>query len=148
MDAMEMLALIQYLLNLKYTLTHELIHVPLLRLVHLLAIVHDHRGPSGKAIRSQAFICNISLRVIETLVDERVDHTIFLDFLQVSVLALILNIHLHTCIVTHLGWWLMVEEELGRIFADLSPLVSLLPPCFDLRKDDAACTSTFLGCSI
>jgi hypothetical protein len=148
MDTMEMLALIQYLLNLKYTLTHELIHVPLLRLVHLLAIVHDHRGPSGKAIRSQICFRDISLRVIEILIDEGVDHTIFLDFLQVSVLALILKIHLHTCIVVHLRWWLMVEEELGRILADLSSLVSLLPPCFDLRKDDATSAPTFLGYNI
>ena len=70
---------------------------------------------------------------------------VFLDFLQVSVLALILNIHLHTCIVVHLRWLLMVEQELGRILADLSSLIFLLSPSFHLREDDATCASTFLG---
>ena len=69
---------------------------------------------------------------------------VFLDFLQVSILALILNIHLHTCIVVHLRWLLMVEQELGRILADLSSLIFLLSPSFYLRKDDATCASAFL----
>ena len=70
---------------------------------------------------------------------------VFLDFLQVSILAIILNIHLHTCIVVHLRWLLMVEQELGRILADLSSLISLLPSCFHLREDNTTSASTFLG---
>ena len=70
---------------------------------------------------------------------------VFLDFLQVGVLALILNIHLHPCICVHLRLWLMVEKELGRILADLSSLIFLLSPSFYLRKDDATRASTFVG---
>ena len=94
---------------------------------------------------SQACLCNISLRIVQILLDEGIDHVVFFDFLQVSVLALILDVHLHPCIGVHLRWWLMVEQELGRILADLSSLIFLLSPSFHLREDDATCASTFLG---
>ena len=71
---------------------------------------------------------------------------IFLDFLQKGILALILDIHLHTSVIVHLRWLLIVEQELGRILAtDLSPLVSLLLSCFNLREYDATCASAFLA---
>ena len=146
MNAMELLTLIQDLLDFKDTLAHVVVHVSLLGLVDLLAVVHDHGGPSGKAIRSQARLGNIGLRIVLILLDERIDHMVLLDLLQVGVLAFILDIHFHTGIVVHLRWLLIIEQELGRILAtDLSPLVSLLLPSLNLRKDDATCTSTFLA---
>ena len=97
---------------------------------------------------SQPCLCNISLRIVQILLDEGIDHVVFLDFLQVGVLALILDVHLHPCIGVHLRWLLMVEQELGRILADLSSLIFLLSPSFHLREDDATGASTFLGYNI
>lgn len=82
------------------------------------------------------------MRVIEILIDEGVDHAIFLDFLQVSVLALILKIHLHAGVVTHLRWWLMVELELGSFAADLS-LFEFSCLCY-LGEDNTTRASAFL----
>ena len=82
------------------------------------------------------------MRVIEILIDEGVDHAIFLDFLQVSVLALILKIHLHTGVVIHLRWWLMIELKLRSFAADL-PLFEFSCLCY-LREDNTARTSAFL----
>ena len=68
---------------------------------------------------------------------------ILFDFLQVCVLARILDVHLHSSVVIHLWRWLMIELELRPFTADLSPLVS---SCLcHLSEDNTAGTSTFFG---
>ena len=141
MNALEVLTFVQDLLDLENALAHELIHVPLLRAVdvHLLGLLHRHLSLELRVVQACLWNTRFQVGLVE---DKGVDPLILFDFLQVSILARILDVHLHASVAIRL-WTVELEVEL--FLTDLSPLVSLLLPGLHLREDDAASASTLLG---